>query len=82
MEFTVEQAMKAQSALRTQAGLPAESFPLAAFIGMLSDEIEELPKVGRSDGEIAKAISVATGALITESDVREHYASPEDRHRV
>ena len=81
MKFTLEQAMKAQAALRSEAGLAPEHFPLPAFIGMISDEIEALQKAGRSEADIAKSISRATGAIVTPDDVREHYAPPEARHR-
>ena len=40
--LTLQQAMAAQSKLRDVLGLPEEQFPLPAFIGMISDEIEQL----------------------------------------
>ncbi len=47
MTLTGQQAADAQTALRQALGLPPEQFPLQAFVGMVSDEIEQL----RSKGE-------------------------------
>ena len=81
MNFTLEQALNAQQALRTAAGLAEEDFPIQAFIGMLSDEIEALRKQGKSDEEITSLINRAAGTDITSSTVQENYASAEQRHR-
>ena len=54
--YPVEGAIRAQKALREAAGLGPEQFPVQAFVGMMSDEIEELRKRGRSDQEIARLI--------------------------
>jgi hypothetical protein len=54
--FTLDEALKAQRALRTQAGLGPEMFPMQAFVGMISDEIDSLRKSGKSDDEIAAVI--------------------------
>ena len=40
--YSVEQAIQAQKALRHAAGLGPEMFPIQAFVGMISDEIQEL----------------------------------------
>ena len=80
MTFTVEQALKAQHALRAAAGLPEEQFPIQAFIGMLSDKIEVLRKSGKSDEEIASLINAAARSSIPASAVTENYASAERRH--
>ncbi len=37
--YPLEEAVKAQKALRAAAGLGAEQFPIEAFVGMISDEI-------------------------------------------
>ena len=58
--YTLDEALKAQTALRAQAGLGPEMFPLEAFVGMISDEIESLRKCGKSDDEIA-AVSRSSG---------------------
>jgi hypothetical protein len=42
--YPVEEALKAQRSLRDAAGLEPEQFPIRAFVGMISDEIESLRK--------------------------------------
>ena len=79
MTFTLDQAMKAQAALRRAAGLPEETFPLGAFVGMISDEIELLRKAGKSDEDIAQAIREASGAELTAQQIADNYALPEQR---
>jgi hypothetical protein len=81
MTFTLEQALKAQQALRKAADLPAEEFPIQAFVGMLSDEIEALHQKGKTYEEITQLINYAAQADLSTSSVRENYASPGDRKR-
>ncbi len=76
----LEQALKAQKAMRDAAGLPAEVFPVEAFVGMISDEIEALRQQGRSDEEIARLIRESSSVKITASEIAENYASAESRH--
>ncbi len=78
--YPLEDALKAQKALRDLAGLPAEMFPVEAFVGMISDEIEQLRKQGRSDDEIARTISDNSRIQISASEIAENYAPPETRH--
>jgi hypothetical protein len=47
--YSVEEAIKAQKSLRQAAGLETEEFPIQAFVGMISDEIESLRRRGKSD---------------------------------
>ena len=42
--YPLEQALRAQKALRDLAGLQPEMFPVSSFVGMVSDEIEALRK--------------------------------------
>ena len=80
--FSVEQAVRTQAALREALGLGPERFPLPAFIGMISDEIEQLRHAGRSDAEIAELVSHSGGAQVSADDLRTFYATPEARgHR-
>ncbi len=81
MTFTLEQAMKAQQALRATAGLPAEEFPVKAFVGMISDEIEALRQAGKSDDEITGLINKAAGTELSAADVVENCAPAEQRRR-
>ena len=78
--YPLEDALDAQRALRKLAGLPAELFPLEAFVGMISDEIEALRKKGHTDGEIAREISAHSNIEITAEEIAANYASPEQRN--
>jgi hypothetical protein len=78
--YSIEEALKAQRSLRKAAGLGPEEFPLQAFVGMVSDEIESLRKRGRTDEEIASIIRQNSVIEITAAEIAENYASPEQRH--
>ncbi len=78
--YPLEEALRAQKALRTLAGLGAETFPIEAFVGMISDEIEQLRKAGHDDEEIAHVIKTNSQIEITADEIAENYASPEERH--
>jgi hypothetical protein len=77
----VEEALKAQKSLRDAAGLAPEQFPVQAFVGMVSDEIETLRKRGKTDDEIASIIRSNSAIEITAAEIAENYASPEERHQ-
>ncbi len=79
--YPLEEAIKAQKSLREAAGLEPEEFPIQAFVGMISDEIESLRKRGRSDDEIAAIIQRNSSIEITAAEIAENYASPEQRHQ-
>ncbi len=79
--YPVEEAIKAQKALRSAAGLGPEEFPIQAFVGMISDEIESLRKRGKSDEEIASVIQQNSAIEITAQQIAENYASTEERHQ-
>jgi hypothetical protein len=78
--YPLNEALKAQTALRSLAGLGPEVFPINAFVGMISDEIETLRKTGKSDAEIATIIRQNSSIDITADEIAEYYASPEERH--
>lgn len=78
--YPLEQAVRAQKALREAAGLGPEMFPVAAFVGMISDEIEALRKRGKTDEEIARLIAANSSIEITAAEIAENYAAPGDRH--
>ena len=78
--YTIEEALKAQRALRTLAGLGPENFPIQAFVGMISDEIEQLRALGHRDEEIARVITTNSRIEISAAEIAENYASPEERH--
>ncbi len=79
--YPVEEAIRAQKALREAAGLGPEMFPVQAFVGMISDEIEQLRKRGKSDEAIASLIESNSNIKITASEIAENYASPDHRHQ-
>jgi len=79
--YPLEQALKAQSALRSAAGLEPEQFPIQSFVGMISDEIETLRTQGKSDDEIAALIRRNSNIQINSDEISEHYAPPEQRHQ-
>ena len=78
---SIEQALRAQKALRDAAGLQPETFPVEAFVGMISDEIETLRSQGTTDDEIAALVAKNSNIEITGADIAANYASPEERHR-
>jgi hypothetical protein len=78
--FSLEEALKAQKALRTAAGLGHEAFPVQAFVGMISDEIEALRKAGRTDDDIVALIQDSSDIRLSADELRDHYASPGERH--
>jgi hypothetical protein len=78
--FPIEQTLQAQKALRDAAGLPPEMFPVQAFVGMISDEIEKLRSQGKTDSDIAALILQNSKIEITAQDISRNYAPPEQRH--
>ena len=78
--YPIEEALRAQKALRQQAGLGPELFPIEAFVGMISDEIETLRSKGHSDEDIARTISSNSKIEITAEEITANYASPAERH--
>lgn len=78
--YPIEEAVRAQRALRELAGLGPEQFPIQAFVGMISDEVETLRQQGKTDEDIARAISQNSKITITADEIAANYASPEERH--
>ena len=60
--------------------MPPETFPVAAFVGMISDEVEALRKRGHDDEAIAAVIRENSGIAISGAEIAENYAEPEMRH--
>ncbi len=77
--YPIEDALNAQRALRAAAGLAPEQFPIRAFVGMISDEIEALRGKGFSDEQISKLIQDNSRIHISAQDIADNYASPEER---
>ena len=78
--YPLEEALIALQSLRQAAGLAPEQFPIQAFVGMISDEIETLRKNGKSDEQIANLIQQSSSIQITAEEIAENYAPPEQRH--
>jgi hypothetical protein len=78
--YPLEEALRAQKALRELAGLGPETFPVQAFVGMISDEIETLRTQGLSDEDIAAAIQRHSAISITAADISAYYSLPAERH--
>lgn len=77
--FTGQQAATAQTALRRALGLDPEQFSVPAFIGMVSDEIEQLRTQGKTDDQIAELIEQAIGVKLSAETITRFYATPEER---
>ena len=78
--FSVEDAVTVQRELRRSLGLGAETFPLPAFVGMISDEIEQFRAAGKSDADVAAVIKTVSGRDVSPDDLARFYAPPEERH--
>jgi alkylhydroperoxidase family enzyme len=78
--YPIEEALRAQKAMRAAAGLAPELFSIPAFVGMVSDEIEALRKRGYTDEQIARTVSQSSTIEITAAEIAANYASPADRH--
>jgi hypothetical protein len=55
-------------------------FPIRAFVGMISDEVEVLRKQGHTDETIAQTIAATSTIAIGPAEIKEYYASPKQRH--
>lgn len=78
--YSLEEALKAQKALRNLGGMGPEQFPIQAFVGMISDEIEQLRKLGHTDEEIARVIATSSKIEISAKELAQNYAPSEQRH--
>ena len=77
--YPVEEAVRAQKSLRDAAGLDPEQFPIQAFVGMISDEIESLRKRGKTDEEIASIVRNNSAIEISAAEIAENYVPPAKR---
>ena len=62
--YTMSEAVKAQQALRDAMELGPETVTLAAMIGMLGEEIDQLRRLGEDDAQILRRIGEAVGRPI------------------
>ncbi len=62
--YTMAEAVHAQQALRDAMELGPETVTLAAMIGMLGEEIDQLRRLGEDDAQILRRIGEAVGRPI------------------
>lgn len=79
--FTAEEAALANGALRAALGLPAQRFGTEQFVGMISDEIEQLRESGKSDRDIAGILADRAGITIGADEITRFYADASERGR-
>ena len=77
--YRLDDALKALGGLREAAGQGPEMFPVEAFVGMISDEVETLRAQGKSDEEIVGLVRSSSGIELSVEELRQNYASPERR---
>jgi hypothetical protein len=77
--FSAEEAVAVQREMRRVLGLSRERFPLAAFVGMISDEIEQFQTAGMSDTDVAILIKDTIGRDIAPDEVARFYSPPDVR---
>ena len=56
MTYTLDQALRARSVLRSAAGLGEERFDDAELVNMLTDEIRALREQGTTDEDIVETL--------------------------
>jgi len=79
--YSLDQVLRALAALRADAGLAPEQFPVEAFVGMISDEVETLRERGQTDEQIAQLIQASSGIDIDGATISKYYAPPAARQR-
>jgi len=79
--YTAEQAAAANVVLRAALGLPAQRFGTQQFVGMISDEIEQLRNAGKTDADIADLLLDQTGVDLGADAISRFYVGPEARDR-
>jgi len=78
--FSIDEAIKAQRALRQTLGLGDERFEVSEFVAMVSDEIEQMKADGKSSADIVAIVAETTGHRMDAADIDRHYVPPERRH--
>jgi hypothetical protein len=78
--FSAHEAVAVQEELRRTLALEPEQFPLPAFIGMISDEIDQFRDAGRSDADVVALIKNTVGRDVTVADIERFYAPPQARY--
>ena len=79
--YTAGDAATANTVLRAALGLAPERFGTEQFVGMISDEIDQLRRAGKTDAEIAQLLKQGGGLDVSAAAIAQFYASPDERHR-
>jgi hypothetical protein len=79
--YTAEQAAAVTTALRSALGMPPQRFGTEQFVGMISDEIEQLRNAGKTDAEIVKLVADTCRIDIDAESIARYYAEPTERGR-
>ncbi len=77
--FTAEQAAAANTRLRAALGFEPERFTMQQFVGMISEEIEQLRAAGKTDDEIARLLEREVGVRVSPDSLRRYYADESER---
>ncbi len=72
-QFSLNQAMKAQAALREAAGEGEETFDERQLVGMLSDEIRTLRASGSDDEEISQILKTQANVDLDTETIKAFY---------
>jgi hypothetical protein len=73
--YSAGQAAAANTVLRTALNLPAQQFTTEQFVGMISDEIQQLRAAGRSDDDISNLLQSKAGISVTAEEIERYYAA-------
>ncbi len=77
--YTAGDAATANSVLRAALGLAPEQFGTEQFVGMISDEVEQLRRAGKSDADIAHILRDHGGIAVSADAITRFYAAPDER---
>ncbi len=77
--FTAEQAAAANRSLRAALGLRPQEFTTQQFVGMISEEIEQLREAGKTDDDIAQLLEKEVGVFISSDSIRRFYSDETER---
>jgi hypothetical protein len=79
--YSAADAATANTVLRAALGLDPERFGTEQFVGMISDEIDQLRRAGKTDVEIAQLLEKDGGLDVSAAAITQFYAAPDERRR-
>ncbi|HEY1428112.1 MAG TPA: hypothetical protein VGF18_00935 [Candidatus Tumulicola sp.] len=77
--YTAGQAAAANAALRAALDLPPQRFTAEQFVGMISEEIEQLRAAGRSDSDISELLQSKAGISVSTDEIGRYYVDEAGR---